>query len=52
MLPLTATATIKIQKDISDLLGMRTFKVIQGNIDKSNIKLQVKRRPAGCAKKK
>lgn len=48
ILALTATATTKMQKEIAEILGMKSYSVVQGNIDRANIKLEVKKRPAGC----
>ena len=46
VLALTATATVTLQKKIADALQLQNPTVISTNIDRMNIKLEVKRRPA------
>ena len=52
MLALTATATISTQNEIIKVLGLQHPAVVKANINRENIKLEVRRRPALCGGQK
>lgn len=45
-IPLTGTATLKMHKDISRLLGMTDMEVVRGSVGRPNVKYTVNRRHA------